>query len=155
MKKIILLSSLFIVLTLSACSTNRNQTPNNINMQDNEKNQKITNKNKTTPRKATSTKNSLANPASAYCNENGGSLKIEKKEDGGEYGICLFEDNRQCEEWALLKGDCPLGGLKITGYDTKEQIYCAITGGHVDMRKNTCKIKNMEYNLNLYMNGKK
>lgn len=50
----------------------------------------------------------------------------------GQYGVCLFEDNRQCEEWALLRGQCPVGGLKITGYENEAQIYCAITGGKVE-----------------------
>jgi putative hemolysin len=43
--------------------------------------------------------------------------------------VCFFEDNRQCEEWALLNGDCPVGGLKVTGYITDAAVYCAITGG--------------------------
>ena len=30
------------------------------------------------------------------------------------YGVCLFEDNGQCEEWALLRGQCPVGGIRIT-----------------------------------------
>ena len=80
----------------------------------------------------------LANPASVNCEAKGGTLKIEKYEDGGEYGVCYFEDNRQCEEWALFRNECPVGGRKITGYDTKEQIFCAITGGEVDMNKKTC-----------------
>ncbi len=50
----------------------------------------------------------------------------------GQYGVCLFEDNRQCEEWALMRGECPAGGKKITGYDNDAEIYCAITGGTVD-----------------------
>ena len=43
--------------------------------------------------------------------------------------MCYFEDNRQCEEWALLRGDCPVGGLKVTGYVTPAARYCAISGG--------------------------
>ena len=43
--------------------------------------------------------------------------------------MCYFEDNRQCEEWALLRGDCPVGGVKVTGYATPAARYCAITGG--------------------------
>ena len=42
----------------------------------------------------------------------------DARRDGGQYGICFFDDNRQCEEWALLRGDCPVGGLKVTGYIT-------------------------------------
>jgi putative hemolysin len=82
---------------------------------------------------------SLANPASTHCQQQGGELTIRKRPDGGEYGVCLFEDNRQCEEWALFRGDCPAGGLKITGYENDAQIYCAITGGTVDMAAATCK----------------
>lgn len=71
----------------------------------------------------------LANPASTNCIQKGGKLVIEKRGDGGEYGICLFEDNRQCEEWALFRGECPVGGVKVNGYTTPEQIYCVIQGG--------------------------
>lgn len=71
----------------------------------------------------------LANPASTNCVDKGGRLEIKTKADGSQYGICYFEDNRQCEEWALLRGECPVGGVKITGYDNEDQSYCAITGG--------------------------
>lgn len=73
----------------------------------------------------------IANPASANCIKQKGTLKIRDNKMG-QYGVCLFEDNRQCEEWALLRGQCPVGGLKITGYDNEAQIYCAITGGNVE-----------------------
>jgi len=71
----------------------------------------------------------LANPASVNCTDKGGTLVIEKRPDGGEFGVCYFEDNRQCEEWALMRGDCPIGGRKVTGYVTEAGRYCAITGG--------------------------
>ncbi len=71
----------------------------------------------------------IANPASEYCVQQGGALAIEKRGDGAEFGICVFEDNRQCEEWALLRGQCPVGGRKVTGYITAAGRYCAITGG--------------------------
>jgi putative hemolysin len=71
----------------------------------------------------------MANPASSNCVKQGGSLVIQKRGDGGEYGVCFFEDNRQCEEWALMRGDCPVGGFKVTGFLTEAAQYCAITGG--------------------------
>lgn len=71
----------------------------------------------------------LANPASVNCIKEGGTLKIEKRPDSGQYGVCLFVDNYQCEEWALLRGECPKGGLRVTGYATPAGRYCAITGG--------------------------
>jgi len=70
-----------------------------------------------------------ANPASENCLQQGGRLNIEKTPRGDEYGVCLFEDNHQCEEWALLRGECPAGGRRITGYATEAGRYCAITGG--------------------------
>ncbi|HKE84686.1 MAG TPA: DUF333 domain-containing protein, partial [Vicinamibacterales bacterium] len=71
----------------------------------------------------------LANPASTHCVEQGGKLGIERRPDGAEFGVCFLEDNRQCEEWALLRGECPPTGAKITGYNTQAGRYCAITGG--------------------------
>jgi putative hemolysin len=71
----------------------------------------------------------LANPASVNCSERGGSLQIERRPDGGEYGVCVFVDNYQCEEWAMLRGHCPVGGRRVTGYVTPAARYCAITGG--------------------------
>lgn len=71
----------------------------------------------------------IANPASVNCTKVGGNLVIEKRGDGGEYGLCYFEENRACEEWALLRGDCPVGGRKTTGYDAIDQKYCAWIGG--------------------------
>ena len=77
------------------------------------------------------TNTGLANPASANCEAKGGTLELRQNKNG-EYGVCLFEDNRQCEEWALLRGECPVGGLKITGYENEAEVYCAITGGTVE-----------------------
>ena len=71
----------------------------------------------------------VANPASLNCAQQGGTLAIETRGDGGQYGVCYFGDNRQCEEWALMRGECPVGGVKVTGYVTPAGRYCAITGG--------------------------
>ncbi len=91
----------------------------------------------------------VPNPASENCVAQGGTLSIQTREDGGQYGICLFEDNRQCEEWALLRGDCPVGGVKVTGDTTPAAVYCAITGGEyaftgnagADDEQGTCTFK--------------
>jgi putative hemolysin len=71
----------------------------------------------------------LANPASQNCVAKGGTLHIERRPDGGQFGVCVFTDNRQCEEWALLRGECPASGLRVTGYVTPAARYCAVTGG--------------------------
>ena len=51
----------------------------------------------------------LANPASVHCIEQGGSLEIRKDESGGEFGVCIFEDGSECEEWAYFRGECEPG----------------------------------------------
>jgi putative hemolysin/membrane-bound inhibitor of C-type lysozyme len=71
----------------------------------------------------------LANPASQNCAAKGGKLTIEKKPNGGQFGVCLFDDNMQCEEWSMLRGQCRTGGIKVTGFSTAAGRYCAITGG--------------------------
>ena len=107
----------------------------------------------TAPPQPTPTQTSMgqiANPASENCVEQGGTLVIQERSDGGQYGVCVFEDNRQCEEWAMLRGDCPVGGIKITGYVTPAAQYCAITGGEYQVtgssntaeEQGTCTFKN-------------
>ncbi len=51
----------------------------------------------------------LANPASQNCVTRGGMLRIERRPDGGQFGVCVFTDNYQCEEWAMFRGECPVG----------------------------------------------
>lgn len=97
----------------------------------------------------------LANPASVNCSKVGGNLVIEKRGDGGEYGLCYFEDNRACEEWALFRGDCPYGGVKTTGFNTVDQKYCAWSGGQTSAVPNSvCTFKNgLKCSTEAYYNG--
>lgn len=47
----------------------------------------------------------IANPASAYCEDNGGTLELVF--DFGEtYGVCHFSDGSFCEEWEYYHGEC-------------------------------------------------
>lgn len=79
----------------------------------------------------------LANPASQNCAARGGALNMERRPDGGQYGVCVFTDNYQCEEWAMFRGECPVGGLRVTGYVTPAARYCAITGGRYTIVTNS------------------
>ena len=71
----------------------------------------------------------LANPASKNCVDKGGTLAIEQDPSGGQFGVCSFPENHQCEEWAMLRGHCPVGGIKVTGFVTPASRFCGITGG--------------------------
>ncbi len=84
----------------------------------------------------------LANPASVNCKEVGGTTVI-KDGPNGQYGLCQFEDNQACEEWALFRNECPVGGVKTTGFDTIQEMYCAWVGGETLAVANpNCKLPN-------------
>ncbi len=118
--------------------------------------QTITNE---TPPKTTITEkkeipSQVDNSASRYCIKNNGTLAIKKLPNGSEYGVCDFGDGKYCEEWALFRGECPIGGVKIAGYDNNAQRYCAITGGKVDMKKNICTKNGKICDIDKYYNEK-
>jgi putative hemolysin len=48
---------------------------------------------------------SIANPASTYCINHGGTLQI-KTSPAGQYGMCTFSNGSQCEEWQFFRGQC-------------------------------------------------
>lgn len=105
----------------------------------------------------------LANPASQNCLGKGGQVVIEKNPRGGAFGVCTFDDDRQCEEWALLRGECPKGGIKVTGYATPAARYCAITGGtyavtgasNMAQERGTCSFANgRKCNAAAYFEGR-
>lgn len=51
----------------------------------------------------------LPNPASVYCQSQGGRLEIRIAEDGSQTGVCIFADGSECEEWAYFRGECTPG----------------------------------------------
>lgn len=77
----------------------------------------------------------LANPASVNCGKVGGDLQIESIGDQGQVGVCFFADGRQCEEWALFRGECPVGGRSVTALKTEGARYCVIRGGRYEMTR--------------------
>lgn len=55
----------------------------------------------------------LANPASVHCQEQGGRLEMRQDKDGGQYGVCIFDDGSECEEWAFYRDECAPGETTI------------------------------------------
>ena len=51
----------------------------------------------------------LANPASVYCEEQGGTIDMRTDASGGQYGVCQFDDGSECEDWAYFRGECEPG----------------------------------------------
>ncbi|MEM7225157.1 MAG: DUF333 domain-containing protein [Pseudomonadota bacterium] len=85
-------------------------------------------------------KDKVANPASANCVEQGGTLEIESRGDGGQYGICHLADGRACEEWALMRGQCPKDGADIAGITDVQARYCVLQGGQLVLDKAECRL---------------
>jgi putative hemolysin len=51
----------------------------------------------------------MPNPASVYCEEQGGKVEMRTDSEGGQFGMCLFEDGSECEEWAYYRSECQPG----------------------------------------------
>jgi len=51
----------------------------------------------------------LPNPASVYCEQNGGRLEFREDASGGVFGVCIFPDGSECEEWAFYRSECKSG----------------------------------------------
>ncbi len=67
----------------------------------------------------------IANPASVNCVKQGGTLEI-RKEANGEVGYCHLADGSECEEWALMRGECKPG--QPAAQFTDPFAYCAAVG---------------------------
>jgi len=74
-------------------------------------------------KRASHTKVGSPNPSGVNCLKKGGTLKAKNSPT-----VCYFEDNKQCEVWALFRNECPQGGVKVTGL-TKAARYCVLLGG--------------------------
>lgn len=73
----------------------------------------------------------LANLASEFCAEKGGQWKTWNN-TVGEQGICYFSEVRQCEEWAMYRGECPVGGADLSAHlNNKANQYCLMVGGTI------------------------
>jgi putative hemolysin len=84
----------------------------------------------------------IANLASAYCEEQGGKLGIRTAEDNNQYGVCMFEDDSECEEWAYYRDECKPGDMDVApaptaapaGIANPASTYCVEKGGTSEIR---------------------
>lgn len=49
----------------------------------------------------------MANPASVFCEQQGGKSVIRKNQDGSEYGVCVFPNGKEVEEWEYFRANAP------------------------------------------------
>ncbi|GAB4480077.1 MAG: hypothetical protein Kow00124_26420 [Anaerolineae bacterium] len=78
----------------------------------------------------------VPNPASVYCEEQGGTLEIRTDAGGNQTGYCLFEDGSECEEWAFYRGECQPGQSSAApvGMPNPASVYCEEQGGTLEIR---------------------
>jgi len=56
----------------------------------------------------------MANPASVYCEQQGGVVEIRTDAQGAQSGVCIFPDGSECDEWAFFRGECQPGVQSAT-----------------------------------------
>lgn len=78
----------------------------------------------------------MPNPASVFCQENGGTLEIRTAEDGSQSGICVFPDGSECDEWAFYRGECKPGDSLNLGANLPNpaSVFCEENGGTTEIR---------------------
>ena len=52
----------------------------------------------------------IANPAAVFCEKQGYQIETRTDSAGNQYGMCLFTDGSECDEWAYFRGECAPGG---------------------------------------------
>jgi putative hemolysin len=82
----------------------------------------------------------LPNPASVYCEEQGYTVEM-REGTGGVYGVCIFSDGSECDEWAYFRGECAPGEAaadgNMAGLPNPASVYCEEQGYTVEMREGT------------------
>ncbi len=79
----------------------------------------------------------MPNPASVFCEDNGGKLEIRTAADGGQSGFCIFPDGSECEEWAYFRGECKPGTADLPGsanLANPASVFCNDNGGKLEIR---------------------
>lgn len=62
----------------------------------------------------------MPNPASVFCEDNGGKVDLRTDETGAVAGVCVFPDGSECDEWAYFRGECAPGAAAPTVEPTAE-----------------------------------
>ena len=82
----------------------------------------------------------MPNPASVSCSDNGGTLEMRQDASGGEYGMCVFSDGSECEEWAYFRGECAPGeatpeSTQSANMPDPASVNCGDQGGTLEIRQ--------------------
>jgi putative hemolysin len=87
--------------------------------------------------KKTNNNTSLPNPASQFCEDNGGKLEIRTAADGSQSGVCVFPDGSECDEWDYFHSECQPGDSLQEGNSAlanPASVYCQENDGKLEIR---------------------
>jgi putative hemolysin/predicted secreted protein len=109
-----------------------------------------------TPPVTTPASSQIANPASVYCGQMGGTLEI-KTGAAGQYGMCTFANGTSCEEWALFRKEGCKSGVEAAattvpsaGMANPASVACVNAGGKLEIKKDA---SGGEYGMCTFANG--
>lgn len=130
-KRMFLLTMLFALFGLFSCNSSKMLEATRL------QNQSI-NESK---QEKTVMKSGMPNPAAVYCVALGYKYEIRTSKNGGHYGVCIFPDKTECDEWDFYRG---IKGQKwsyaaICGYDQKDNGNNGWVSGAICVNKNTGK----------------
>jgi putative hemolysin/predicted secreted protein len=110
-----------------------------------------------TPPVTTPASSQIANPASVYCGQMGGTLEIKTDATGGQYGMCSFGNGTSCEEWALFNDKVCKPGVAAAattvpsaGMANPASVACVNAGGKLEIKKDAT---GGEYGMCTFANG--
>lgn len=86
----------------------------------------------------------IANPASVFCVENGGTLS-NINTDQGTFENCTFPENKTCESWALFRGECLVNGVNNFAIYTNSS---STLEANFRIKSNTVIINSKELDVN-------
>ncbi|HEX9091147.1 MAG TPA: DUF333 domain-containing protein, partial [Anaerolineales bacterium] len=79
------------------------------------------------------TQQNMANPASAFCEQQGFTLEIRTAAGGSQNGVCVFPDGTECDEWAFYRGECTQGSPN-SNLPNPASVFCEQQGYAVEIR---------------------
>src|SRR4030042_7149265 len=79
------------------------------------------------------TTETLPNPASAYCEQQGNTLEIHTTASGSQSGICIFPDGSECDEWVNFRGEC-IPANQGSSMPNPASVFCEEQGFKLEIR---------------------
>jgi len=95
---------------------------------------------RTTFKKPSKEKAEIPNPASVFCEKQGGRVEVRNFKEG-QKGFCIFEDGSECDEWEFYYGKCKKGEKlckNLCGDGVCQEIVCMAVGCPCPETKESC-----------------